>query len=73
MSPHTEGTTVGAGRLALVGTNEMPSVADTAEMWNPQVIVHPDDSFDRVDARSHWEQATSRSRGWIPELSSRDF
>ena len=73
VSPHTEGTTVGAGRLALVGTDEMPSVADTAEMWNPQVIVHPDDSFDRVDARSHWEQATSRSRGWIPELSSLDF
>ncbi|MFZ8822359.1 MAG: hypothetical protein ACO2Y6_09330, partial [Ilumatobacteraceae bacterium] len=61
------------GRLALVGTHEMPTVADTAEMWNPQVIVHPDDSFDRVDSRSRWEQATSRSRGWIPELSSLDF
>ena len=41
---------VGAGRLALVGTHEMSTVVDTAEMWDPQVIVHPDDSFDRVDA-----------------------
>ena len=73
VSPHTEGTTVGAGRLALVGTHEMSTVVDTAEMWDPQVIVHPDDSFDRVDARSRWEQASSRSRGWIPELSSLDF
>jgi glycerol kinase len=73
VSPHIEGTTVGAGRLALVGTHDMSSVVDTAEMWDPRVIVQPDNSFDRVDARSQWEQATSRSRGWIPELSNLDF
>ena len=32
VSPHTEGTTIGAGRLALVGTGEVATVADTAEM-----------------------------------------
>ena len=68
VSPHTEGTAVGAGRLALVGTDEMPSVADTAEMWNPQVIVHPDDSFDRVDAARTGAGDIS-DRGLIPELS----
>jgi len=73
VSPHTEGTTIGAGRLALVGTGEVATVADTAEMWNPSQVLHPDLSFDRTVARTIWQKATSRSLGWIPELSSLDF
>jgi len=73
VSPHTEGTTIGAGRLALVGTGEVATVADTAEMWNPSQVLHPDLSFDRTVARTIWQKATTRSLGWIPELSSLDF
>jgi len=73
VSPHTEGTTIGAGRLALVGTGEVATVADTAEMWNPSQVLHPDLSFDRAAARTIWQKATTRSLGWIPELSSLDF
>jgi len=73
VSPHTEGTTIGAGRLALVGTGEVATVADTAEMWNPSQVLHPDLSFDRTAARTIWQKATRRSLGWIPELSSLDF
>jgi len=39
VSPHTEGTTIGAGRLALVGTGEVATVADTAEMGNPSQVL----------------------------------
>ncbi len=73
VSPHTEGTTIGAGRLALVGTGEVATVADTAQMWNPSQVLHPDLSFDRAAARTIWQKATTRSLGWIPELSSLDF
>ena len=73
VSPHTEGTTIGAGRLALVGTGEVATVADTAEMWNPSQVLYPDLSFDRTVARTIWQKATTRSLGWIPELSSLDF
>ncbi|MGA1220891.1 MAG: FGGY-family carbohydrate kinase, partial [Ilumatobacteraceae bacterium] len=73
VSPHAEGTTVGAGRLALVGLNQIAQVAETADLWDPQIIIRPEDSFDRVGARTQWEKATSRSLGWIPELSSLDF
>ena len=73
VSPHTEGTTVGAGRLALVGLNQIAQVSETAELWDPQIVVFPDNSFDRIGARLQWEKATSRSLGWIPELSSLDF
>jgi glycerol kinase len=73
VSPHTEGTTVGAGRLALVGLNQIAQVSETAELWDPQIVVFPDNSFDRIGARLRWEKATSRSLGWIPELSSLDF
>ncbi len=73
VSPHTEGTTVGAGRLALVGTGEVRRVVDTAEMWNPSQVLHPNASVDRAAARALWQKATTRSLGWIPELSSLDF
>lgn len=73
VSPHTEGTTIGAGRLALVGTGEVERVAETANMWNPSLVAIPTDSFDRSAARATWKKATTRSLGWIPELSSLDF
>ena len=73
VSPHTEGTTIGAGRLALVGTGEVACVVDTARMWNPSQVAIPTDSFDRSTGRATWKKATTRSLGWIPELSSLDF
>ena len=73
VSPHTEGTTIGAGRLALVGIGEVARVVDTARMWNPSQVAIPTDSFDRSTARATWKKATTRSLGWIPELSSLDF
>ena len=73
VSPHLEGTTIGAGRLALVGTGEVERVADTAAMWNPSQVLNPNDSIDRSAARARWKKATTRAVGWIPELSSLDF
>lgn len=73
VSPHTEGTTIGAGRLALVGTGDISQVVDTSEMWDPSLVANPRPSFDRLAARATWQKATIRSLGWIPELSSLDF
>ncbi len=73
VSPHAEGTTIGAGRLALVGSGQVHSVSDTSELWEPSETIVPRQAVDRNEQRGRWAEAVARSSHWIPELSGLDF
>jgi glycerol kinase len=71
VSPVTEATTLGAGLLAGTAAGQWPSLADacarTAGFRTVRPLGAPGIS------RQQWTEAVSRSRGWIPDLSSLDF
>ena len=69
ISPVTEATTLGAAFLAGVGVSFWTSLDEATSTWRPSQTVRPNSQLDRAQ----WHEATSRSRNWIPALSSLDF
>ncbi len=72
VSPVVEATTVGAAKLAGLGTGALADTADVAATFTPARVVAPSGDAD-PDRRHRWQEAVRRSRGWIPELSALDF
>jgi glycerol kinase len=73
VSPVTEATTLGAAFLAGLAVGTWTGLDDVAAAWRPRVVVEPDPSVERGDARARWAEAVTRSTGWIPALSALDF
>jgi glycerol kinase len=69
VSPHTEATTLGAAYLAGLAVGIWQSFDDIAAAWRPRAVVEPQRRLDR----DQWHEATTRARGWIPDLSALDF
>ncbi len=72
IAPVADATTMGAGFLAGLATGEWSSFDDVAAAWRPAGRVEPSASSTLPD-RDRWRDAVTRSRGWIPDLSSLDF
>ena len=74
VSPVTEATTLGAAFLAGTALSLWPSLAAATSTWAPRTVVKPsEDALLRASARTQWQEAVTRSRGWIPALSALDF
>ena len=71
VSPVTDATTRGAALLAGLAVGVWSDVDQAADLWAPSRVVDP--TSDRSADRSRWADSISRSRSWIPELSSLDF
>ena len=69
ISPMREATSRGAALMAGLAVGHHGSVEDLAHTWKPRVRVEPA----RVLDRDRWQEAVSRARHWIPELSGIDF
>ncbi len=69
VSPVAEATTLGAAFLAGIAVGTWSSLAEAASTWKPASVVTPTIGLDRTQ----WNEAISRSKGWIPALSSLDF
>jgi glycerol kinase len=69
ISPMREATSRGAALMAGLAAGHHGSVEDLAHTWKPRVRVEPA----RVLDRDRWQEAVSRARHWIPELSGIDF
>jgi len=69
ISPMREATSRGAALMAALAVGHHGSVADLAQTWQPRVRVEPA----RVLDRDRWNEAVTRARNWIPELSGIDF
>ena len=69
ISPMREATSRGAALMAGLAVGHHRSVEDLAHTWKPRVRVEPA----RVLDRDRWQEAVSRARHWIPELSGIDF
>ena len=69
ISPMREATSRGAALMAGLAVGHHRSVDDLAHTWKPRVRVEPA----RVLDRDRWQEAVSRARNWIPELSGIDF
>lgn len=69
VSPVAEATTLGAAFLAGIAVGTWSSLAEATSTWKASSIVAPTTELDR----SQWQEAISRSKGWIPALSSLDF
>jgi glycerol kinase len=69
ISPMREATSRGAALMAGLAVGHHRSVDDLAHTWKPRVRVEPA----RVLDRDRWQEAVSRARHWIPELSGIDF
>jgi glycerol kinase len=72
VSPVVEATTVGAAKLAGLGTGALADTAEVAATFVPATVVEPGPASD-PERRRRWQEAVRRSRGWIPELSALDF
>lgn len=68
---HTEATTVGAGFLAGSVSGQWSHLAEATSTvgWSETV----DPLGDWAGQRQQWNEAVSRARAWIPELSTLDF
>lgn len=71
VSPVTEATTVGAGFLAGVAVGQWSSLDSATAALSGATIVEP--LGEPGVSRQQWEEAISRSRTWIPDLSALDF
>ena len=71
VSPVTEATTLGAGLLAGTSAGQWGTLADAAALMTGFRQVAP--LGQPGIARQQWGEAVSRSRSWIPDLSSLDF
>jgi len=69
ISPVAEATTLGAAFLAGVAVGTWPSISQATSTTKPAKVVTPTLKLDRAQ----WHEAITRSRGWIPSLSSLDF
>ncbi|MEO8163279.1 MAG: FGGY-family carbohydrate kinase [Ilumatobacteraceae bacterium] len=69
VSPVAEATTLGAAFLAGIAVGTWNSLTEATSTWRPASVVSPTTGLDRAQ----WLEAISRSRGWIPALSSLDF
>ncbi len=69
VSPVVEATTLGTAFLAGVAVGVWPSISHATSTTKPARIVSPTLKLDRAQ----WHEAITRSRGWIPSLSSLDF
>ena len=69
ISPVAEATTLGAAFLAGIAVGTWPSISQATSTTKPAKVVTPTLKLDRAQ----WHEAITRSRGWIPSLSSLDF
>lgn len=69
VSPVAEATTLGAAFLAGIAVGTWSSLAEATSTWRASSVVTPTIGLDRAQ----WNEAISRSKGWIPALSSLDF
>ena len=67
----TEATTLGAGFLAGVSAGQWSSLEAATGVLTWAETVEP--LGDAGPARQQWNEAVSRSRSWIPDLSALDF
>ena len=74
VSPVTEATTLGAAFLAGTALSLWPNLTVATSHWAPQTVVAPSLGADvRTSSRAQWQEAVTRTRGWIPALSALDF
>lgn len=71
VSPVTEATTLGAGFLAGVAVGQWPTLEAATATVSGSTTVEP--LGDPGISRQQWEEAVSRSKAWIPDLSALDF
>jgi len=69
VSPVLEATTLGAAYLAGMAVGTWRDEEEVAAAYRPRVVVSPNGSLDR----DRWREAVSRSRAWIPQLSTLSF
>ncbi len=71
VSPVSEATTLGAGFMAGTESGQWHNLADAADGLSGAPVTSPLGA--PGISRQQWSEAVSRSRAWIPELSSLDF
>jgi glycerol kinase len=71
VSPISEATTLGAGFMAGTESGQWHNLSVAAEALSGAPVTSP--LGEPGISRQQWSQAVSRSRSWIPELSSLDF
>ena len=71
VSPISEATTLGAGFMAGTESGQWHNLTAAAEALSGAPVTSPLGA--PGISRQQWSQAVSRSRSWIPELSSLDF
>jgi glycerol kinase len=71
VSPISEATTLGAGFMAGTESGQWHNLADAAKALSGAPVTSPLGA--PGISRQQWSEAVSRSRSWIPELSSLDF
>ena len=71
VSPISEATTLGAGFMAGTESGQWHNLEAAAEALSGAPVTPP--LGEPGISRQQWSQAVSRSRSWIPELSSLDF
>ena len=69
VSQVAEATTLGAAFLAGVAVGTWTNLPEAAATWKAASVVSPTTGLDR----DQWGEAVTRSKGWIPALSSLDF
>ena len=70
-SEGSEATTLGAGFMAGTESGQWHNLSAAAEALSGAPVTPP--LGEPGISRQQWSQAVSRSRSWIPELSSLDF
>jgi glycerol kinase len=71
ISPISEATTLGAGFMAGTESGQWHNLTTAAEAVLRSPLIAP--LGEPGISRQQWSEAVSRSRSWIPELSSLDF
>jgi glycerol kinase len=71
VSPISEATTLGAGFMAGTESGQWHNLSAAAEGLSGAPVTAPLGA--PGISRQQWAEAVSRSRSWIPELSSLDF
>ena len=69
VAPTPDATTLGAGFLAGLASDEWSTFDDIAACWRPSGTVEPSATTDRT----RWAAAVDRATRWIPDLSALDF
>lgn len=72
IAPVADATTMGAGYLAGLASGEWQSFDDIAGAWRPAGRTEPDASS-TLSSRERWQEAVTRAKQWIPDLSALDF